>query len=228
MLRSQKAFLFLPTSLTALGSVTESCAGWHGQGWAHLVQARHAVIVHQSGVRAVGQQEAGDVCVATVAGPVQCGGTPVGLCITFGTTLQQELADGIVPIAAGVVLHRTGNQVTQGNPGRRLGGEWSPLLWQVPSLQASISLASEGGDKAFSSHGEIESVTGTLRSTEKPQFTRLTEKLLWERNEEENTGAGRCSRAHVEAGVCSWAPKGPPSPTKKVVVSPPALLTRGV
>lgn len=76
----------------------------------------------------MGQQEAGDVCVATVAGPVQCGGTPVGLCITFGTTLQQELADGIVPIAAGIVLHGTRNQVTQGNPGRGLGREWSPLL----------------------------------------------------------------------------------------------------
>lgn len=68
------------------------------------MQTGHAVGVHQPGVGAVREQEPGNVCVPAVAGAVQGGGSPVGLGVTLGPTLQQELAHGVVPIAAGVVL----------------------------------------------------------------------------------------------------------------------------
>lgn len=71
------------------------------------MQTGHAVVVHQPGIGAVRQQEPGDVRVPTVAGPVQSGGSPVGLGITLGPAFQQELAHGIVPVAAGIVLWGT-------------------------------------------------------------------------------------------------------------------------
>lgn len=99
-------------------------------GRAHLVEACHAIVIHQPGVGAVGQQEAGDVRVTAVAGPMQRSGTPMGLCITLGTALQQELAHGVVPVATGIVLQGRGRQVTQRKPGGHLGGAGErPLHW---------------------------------------------------------------------------------------------------
>lgn len=70
----------------------------------HLMQTCHAVVIHDAGVGSVGQQQPGHVHVAAVAGSVQGGGPTVGLGVAPGPTLQQELADGSVPVAAGVVL----------------------------------------------------------------------------------------------------------------------------
>lgn len=57
----------------------------------------------------------------TVAGPVEGSGTPMGLGITLGPIFQQELAYGIVPIAAGVVLQVTETDVKTAEPGKRQG-----------------------------------------------------------------------------------------------------------
>lgn len=56
--------------------------------------------------------------MSAVAGPVQSSGAPMGLGITLGATLQQELADSVVPISAGIVLQGAENEVRQQTPGR--------------------------------------------------------------------------------------------------------------
>lgn len=68
----------------------------------------HAVIVYQPGVGAIGQQQPCDLGVPAVAGPVQCSGAPVGLRVTLGPTLQQELTHSIVSVATGIVLQDQG------------------------------------------------------------------------------------------------------------------------
>lgn len=60
----------------------------------------------------------------TVAGPVQGSGTPMGLGITLGPIFQQELAHGVVPIAAGVMLQVTETEVRQQNQEGDKYGEW--------------------------------------------------------------------------------------------------------
>jgi len=89
---------------------------------AYLVQTGHAIVVHQPRVGPVRQQEPCDFGVPTVAGPVQSGGAPVRLGITLSPAFQQELAHGIVPVAAGIVLQGTESEVRQQSPGRRQDG----------------------------------------------------------------------------------------------------------
>ena len=52
------------------------------------MQTGHAVGIYQPGVGAVREQEPGNVRVPAVAGTMQGGGSPVGLGITLGPTLQ--------------------------------------------------------------------------------------------------------------------------------------------
>lgn len=76
-----------------------------------LMQTCHAIVIHQPRVGPVRQQEPSDFGVPTVAGPVQSCGAPMGLGITLSPAFQQELAYGIVPVAAGIVQSRVASRV---------------------------------------------------------------------------------------------------------------------
>lgn len=82
------------------------------------METGHAIVVHQLGVGPVREQQSRDLGVPAVAGPVQRSGAPVGLGVALGSALQQELAHGIVPVAAGIVLQGTETMVRRQNPGR--------------------------------------------------------------------------------------------------------------
>lgn len=71
------------------------------------MQTGHAIIIHQPGIGPVGEQKPCNLRVPTVAGPVQSGGPPACLGVALGPTFQQELADCVVSVAAGVVLQGT-------------------------------------------------------------------------------------------------------------------------
>lgn len=82
------------------------------------MQTGHAIVIYQPGVGPMRKQKSCDLSVPAVAGPVQGSGAPMRLGITLGPTFQQELAYGVVAIAAGIVLQATGTEVRQQNPGR--------------------------------------------------------------------------------------------------------------
>lgn len=86
------------------------------------MQTGHAIIIYQPGVGPMRKQKPCDVSVATVAGPVESSGPAVGLGITLSPTFQQELAHGVVPIAAGVVLQ--GTESSQTVEPRQVTGWW--------------------------------------------------------------------------------------------------------
>lgn len=66
----------------------------------------------------MGQQQPRNFRVPAVAGPVQGRGSPVGLGVALCSAFQQKLANGVVAVAAGIVLQGSETEVTWQSPGR--------------------------------------------------------------------------------------------------------------